>query len=394
MAYALLDEKKVPVTREVPEYSVHLDAARGAAASMVLIGHLRMFFVQPVVPRPSVRMAPAEAGTAAAVAPPVHKTDYAHESVIVFFVLSGLLVGGSVLRMLRQRQWSWRRYLIHRSVRLWMVLVPALVIGFAFDSVGLHHFLGQGTIYDTGPAAEVWDFASRMTPLTFLGNLFFVQDILTPPLGTNQPLWSLANEFWYYIAFPFLALAITRGVVIWKRLIFLASAAAILVFVGREISLYFTIWLLGAAVGELPLKIPSRWQRVFMLAALVLFFGVLVAIRYNSLSPFGVDLVVAGSFLLLLYGVLHLRGGTRDSIYRRCARFMSKISYSLYLTHCPVICLMSALLVGRWQRMPMNGRTLLLLGEVMVPIFLVACTVHYVFEARTDQVRNYLEAKI
>jgi peptidoglycan/LPS O-acetylase OafA/YrhL len=393
----LLDEKKVPLGRPVPEYSVHLDAVRGTAASMVLLFHLRLFFVQSLT-NPQATARPAVTLRTAAPAPkPIRKenqTDYAHESVMVFFVLSGFLVGGSVLRMLRQKQWSWKKYLIHRSVRLWMVLLPALVLGYVLDSIGVHYFLGRGTVYDTGPVGVPWDLLARLSPLTFLGNIFFTQGILTSPLGTNQPLWSLANEFWYYIAFPCIALACVRGAALWKRLLFLAAAAAILVFVGGEIALYFTIWLLGVLAALLPLKIPSKLQRPFTVAALLLFAAVNAAMRFHPLSPFGVDLLVACSFFAVLYGILHLREASGDGLYRRCARFMSKISYSLYLTHSPIICMLSAVLVGTFRRMPLNGHTVLLLVEAIVPIFLVACTVHYLFEARTDKVRNYLESKI
>ena len=43
---------------------------------------------------------------------------------------------------------------------------------------------------------------------TFWGNLVFLQTILVPTYGTNALLWSLANEFWYYMLFPLLAVLI------------------------------------------------------------------------------------------------------------------------------------------------------------------------------------------
>jgi len=259
MAFALLDEKKVPITREVPEYSIHLDAARGAAASVVLVGHLRIFFVKSVPASPAKETHSAVGVNPKPAGAPVEKKVFvfAHEAVMVFFVLSGFLVGGSVIRMLRQGQWSWKKYLIHRTVRLWMVLIPALVIGYTLDRIGVHYFLGQGTVYDMGPEGPAWNILARLTPLTFLGNLVFLQGGRVTPLGTNQPLWSLGYEFWYYMAFPCLALALTRGVVAWKRLLLLAAMVAILVFVGREIATYFAIWLLGALAALLPLKIPE-----------------------------------------------------------------------------------------------------------------------------------------
>ena len=44
--------------------------------------------------------------------------------------------------------------------------------------------------------------AQALTAPVFLGNAAFLQRILVPELGTNGPLWSLANEFWYYLLFP------------------------------------------------------------------------------------------------------------------------------------------------------------------------------------------------
>jgi peptidoglycan/LPS O-acetylase OafA/YrhL len=57
--------------------------------------------------------------------------------VIVFFVLSGFLVGGSVIKAHRQGQWRWTGYLSRRLSRLWIVIVPALLLTLFWDSIGL-----------------------------------------------------------------------------------------------------------------------------------------------------------------------------------------------------------------------------------------------------------------
>ena len=46
--------------------------------------------------------------------------------VDVFFVLSGFLVGGSVITATKQGNWSGCRYILRRLTRLWIVIVPAL----------------------------------------------------------------------------------------------------------------------------------------------------------------------------------------------------------------------------------------------------------------------------
>jgi peptidoglycan/LPS O-acetylase OafA/YrhL len=72
-----------------------------------------------------------------------------HEAVMVFFVLSGFLVGGSVLKLMSRDLWSWNNYLIKRLTRLWIVLIPALLLGLALDLGGSHIFSGTASIYSS-----------------------------------------------------------------------------------------------------------------------------------------------------------------------------------------------------------------------------------------------------
>ncbi|AXC11792.1 O-antigen acetylase [Acidisarcina polymorpha] len=384
--------------RAVPEYSVHLDAVRGAAALLVFLVHARMFFLQSLLNHHRA----VSASTLGPVASSsVHlsrtvRSDYAHQAVMVFFVLSGYLVGGSVLRSIHRNDWSWKRYLVHRTVRLWMVLVPALILGLVFDLAGSHHFAGEGTIYSGPPGQDLIPpgLSNRLSPGTLLGNLFFLQTIRVTPLGTNQPLWSLANEFWYYLACPCLMLSLLAPWSWWKRMLAIAGMGAILLFAGQEIAWYFSIWLLGALAAWLPLKIPARQQRAFVFAALTIFLAGNLLVSYDHPNHFPVDFFLGILFSILIYGLAHLRLPARNGIYRRSARFMSKISYSLYLTHGPVFCLMSAILVGSWRLLPMGGHAVAVLAEALTVAFLIACTVHFLFESRTDRVRSYLEARL
>jgi peptidoglycan/LPS O-acetylase OafA/YrhL len=175
-----------------------LDVIRGLSAVAVCAGHLRamMFVDYAELKAPSL----------------LHKIFYAmtglgHQAVMVFFVLSGFFVGGSVLR--KGPNFEWIDYAIARLSRLWIVLIPALIVTFVIDrfisSIAPDVLAGSYySIWSSGP------FISKdhsTTLLTFLGNVFFLQNILTPVFGTNTPLWSLANEFWYYVIFPLCAYA-------------------------------------------------------------------------------------------------------------------------------------------------------------------------------------------
>jgi peptidoglycan/LPS O-acetylase OafA/YrhL len=57
---------------------------------------------------------------------------------MVFFVPSGFLIGKNVTRSVKAGQWSWLDYAIKRMTRLWLVLLPALVLTAVLDQCGQH----------------------------------------------------------------------------------------------------------------------------------------------------------------------------------------------------------------------------------------------------------------
>ena len=243
--------------------SVHLDALRGIAAVGVCFSHLRDFFFQdyPKVPHHNPLLA---AGYLA--------TGLGHQWVIVFFVLSGYLVGGSVLRSFALDRWSWRSYLLNRMTRLYTVLVPALVLGGLLDVAGIHLF-GEGGIYGghTGAHELVFRVSSHLTLPIMIGNYALLQGIYVPTFGSNGPLWSLANEFWYYIAFPFLALALWRRRSVPLRLVNVVLLVAVVAFMRPPIALMGIIWLMGVAIHYLP-HLPAEnvlVRRLLMVAAIL-----------------------------------------------------------------------------------------------------------------------------
>jgi peptidoglycan/LPS O-acetylase OafA/YrhL len=168
-----------------------LDWARALAALAVCVSHIRNLLLQDYTP-----------GLGAAGKAFYFVTNYGHSAVIVFFVLSGFFVGGSVLRASGESRFSWGSYLADRGTRLWIVLLPALVVTLLWDKTGL--LLGHGGFYagTEGNADQTANVASQLGLATFICNGAFLQTIVCPTYGSNGPLWSLANEFWYYLWFP------------------------------------------------------------------------------------------------------------------------------------------------------------------------------------------------
>src|SRR5438270_328357 len=182
---------------------------------------------------------------------------------MIFFVLSGFLITLSILRAIVRHRWSVGWYLSQRLTRLWVVLIPALLLGAVWDQAGIHLF-GVARVYDHPSLyGDVLGYSipARSNPITFLGNLTFLQRIVTPTFGSNGPLWSLSFEFWYYLIFPcLLFVLLTR--VLRLRIVFLVMAVAMIIFIGPEV-VDLPVWLMGAAAVFLPrIAITSRPLRV------------------------------------------------------------------------------------------------------------------------------------
>ncbi len=177
-----------------------LDLVRGIAAILVLLSHWKIMFFVDYSHISSHKIW---------FAIPYVISEAGHQSVLIFFVLSGYLIGGSVFRSLHRGQWQWRTYLTHRFVRLWVVLLPGLLLGALWDWIGLHHG-HTASLYNATAKSHAIDVTQTFTSSAFFGNIAFLQTILVPSFGSNGALWSLANEFWYYILFPLGWLALRR----------------------------------------------------------------------------------------------------------------------------------------------------------------------------------------
>jgi peptidoglycan/LPS O-acetylase OafA/YrhL len=362
--------------------SVHLDLIRGVSAVAVLVYHLRgLFFVDyPFLASKSVLSTAVYA-----------VTGYGHQAVMVFFVLSGYFIGTSVMASVGSLQWSWRTYLVSRVTRLQLVLFPALVLGAIWDRIGMRIPQAAALYYDALYKFNVPSVALRSTVPVFLGNFFFLQSIISPVFGSNGPLWSLSYEFWYYIVFPAGVLAMAAWVGTRNRILYAGLALILLWFVGLQISFYFLIWLGGALVGRsqqaTKFKSPSP---TLPLSAGLIFVGALAWSRTHRLSSdLLTDYMIAFCFALWLYTLLL---GSREDVspaYVYAAKKLSGFSYTLYLTHFPVLLLLRGLLnpQGNWQP---DARHLVYALGIGLLMLSYAYWVAEFTEARTAIVRSRL----
>ncbi len=361
--------------------SVHLDALRGIAAVGVCLSHLRDFFFRDYAQLPHHGRL-LEAGYLA--------TGLGHQWVVVFFVLSGYLVGGSVLRSFALDRWSWRGYLLNRMTRLYTVLIPALVLGGLLDVSGIHLF-GESGIYGgrTGAHELVFAVHSRLTVPVMIGNYAFLQGIFVPTFGSNGPLWSLANEFWYYIAFPLLALALWRRSPAGMRLLHAALLAGVIAFMRPPMALMGLIWLMGVAIHYLP-PLPAAnvvGRRAVMLAAILVFCASLTWCKQTH-SPLA-DYVLGVVVTALIYVVLSCSRTAMPKAYNWTAHALSRSSYTLYLVHVPLLVFIAAW-IAQAREVP-NAVSVLEGCGIFVVVMAYAQAVWFFFEKRTDAIRSWVK---
>ena len=365
--------------------SAHLDLVRAAAASAVMWGHLRaIFFVDfPHLYRRSWLLDIV-----------YFATGFGHQAVIVFFVLSGFLISNSVIRKYVAKTWSLQDYGIDRASRLYVVLIPGLLLGLMWDEIGHLLFRASG-LYSRPLVAFGTIIAQNEINLrNFIGNLLFLQTILCQTFGSNGPLWSLANEFWYYVLFPLALISVTA----WKKSsIRLAIPATMLAFsvasfIGLGILFGFLIWLSGCAlvVAHSQFRLQRRAPlTLYLLIASLGLFICLFAARTSRFGVLGNDLLVGLAFTFFLFGILQLDHGPEHQRYARIAHLFSDFSYSLYLLHFPFILFLRAWIapLERWQPDPIHLLYGVLIGLVVLGY---AYLVSAFTENKTRVVRNWM----
>ena len=366
--------------------SASLDVMRGVAACAVMFGHLRTLFF---VDFPHVQWKSRPLGAL------YFLTGFGHQAVMVFFVLSGFLISSTIFRSQVSGDWSWREYAVNRATRLYVVLIPGLLLGFFWDWLGSRLVALQGIythpLKDLGTAVPM----ENLNLPTFLGNLFFVQTIFCGTFGSNGPLWSLSNEFWYYVLFPVAlcaALAWTRRR--FRDAVFLAGLAVLACFLlGAAGLMGFLIWLSGVGLVFLHSKVQLNSARISI--TILLAFSFLLGVTlFASRSLWNAtpqnDLAVGLAFALFLFGILQNVGVKSSPRYAALAHHLAGFSYSLYVLHFPFLLFLRSLLVPveRWQ--PTRAH-LLHAGLAGAGCLLYSWLISLFTEKKTDVVRRRIK---
>jgi peptidoglycan/LPS O-acetylase OafA/YrhL len=312
-------------------------------------------------------------------------TGFAHQAVVIFFLISGWLVGGSLLNKLNKSD-VMLSYCLDRVTRLWLVLIPSFLATIVFGLI----------TRQIDPAKFDHAIDNEYSTTTFLGNLFGMQDLLVPRFGGNFSLWSLTYETWYYVLFPLALLAFVARKMT-GRVIAAAAVAILASHLSVAILLYSSVWMLGAVFSRIRIDI-DHLSRSLLLA---IFIVVAVYFRLYGSN----NVLIEKSYLQdLLYSLIFLvllssqrwgadLGSPKVRVFKAAGQFLSKFSFTLYVIHVPFLALLKHLaesMFGIGELSPERPAHFAIYFLMLAAIVLFSYLFYLPFEAQTHKLRQYL----
>ena len=296
-----------------------LQSLRGVAALAVAVSHISSIYALPA----NVRIA-------------IDCILNAHACIVVFFVLSGYVLTGSLLR----RGLSWRSvhgFYVGRLFRLF----PALWVASAISALFLW-LQPQRVIH---PAMSRW-FYFYLTPFPLPTQVML--GLLAIDKTLIMPVWTIFIELAGSAVMPLLVAAILFRVRLMPWIVLATGIAAYLLPHAPhrlDSVVYLFDFALGAWLASQPWKMFVRRSLAGVLAAaavLIFFrffwswrmFGQPMQLYWGYNHP--VPLIVEGVAAFFLVGMLAAEHGHLPVLRNPGAIWLGNISYSLYLIHFPV----------------------------------------------------------
>ncbi|WP_058302893.1 acyltransferase family protein [Gorillibacterium timonense] len=318
-----------------------LDSLRGIAAISVILAHISIIL-------------PASNIFEKINYTPLHIFWLGHESVILFFVLSGFVLS---LPFFKKSQLGYKDYLIRRICR---ILIPSVVS--VILALSLMKIISPAGI----PGLSRWfnDIWTEPLFMQSIVNHFFVLGEFNT-MRLNPVIWSLIHELRISILFPFLMLLVLKTG--WKKNLALVLSIPLLYFLSYYVCLkvfsydltifrggyssysltphYMAFFLLGALLARYKDHIRIIYNKLNLLLRSILFVFGFVSYLYvwlilpnnNMLHIFIMNdwMIALGCVVFIVFG-LNSRVMSRILLFKPI-HFVGKISYSIYLYHMIVI---------------------------------------------------------
>lgn len=255
--------------------------------------------------------------------------------VDVFFVISGYLISGIILRAVQDRRFSLADFYVRRLRRilpaLLVVLVACLAAGYLFW------------------LADEWEALGRMT---FAGALFHANIAAAgepsgyfTALGGRTPLlhlWSLGVEEQFYLAWPILFAAIVR---------WLHRPAAVVALLAGSFVLNLA-WVYNAPADAYFLPFSRLWE--LLVGSLLVF----VTGGHRSMKPMPAQMAACTGLALIVFSSVSLDG---YSTFPGWWAWLPTVGAALVIAAGPQAA------VNRWW---LSARSMVWLGLISYPLYL------------------------
>jgi peptidoglycan/LPS O-acetylase OafA/YrhL len=287
--------------------------------------------------------------------------EYDQTAVMIFFVMSGFVIAF----VTKERENTIAKYSVARISRLYSIVLPALLLTYIADSIGL---AANPDFYLGGP----WSYSLDNQLLDYLMSFFLINNIwglyYTP--GINGPFWSLTFEFFYYLLFA--------TVFYYKSNAKYLVALVLALIAGPTIIALLPIWLMGYWLFysmESASRRASNVKAFICLMAMVLMVvggpyvrEVKVHIPYVYRPELLGDYFDAILFTVHLYYAPYALKFFQVLLmkFEKPIRWAASLTFALYLFHRPLIQLFGALSpvpVDNWYyRLTMLFGTMFIIG--------------------------------
>ncbi|MBV7413599.1 acyltransferase [Aeromonas sp. sif2433] len=290
---------------------VSLESMRGLAAITVAIAHVVQFYIVRFYPDAYLYVSFA-----------------AQSSVMVFFSMSGLLIGKSIQsNTIKNGRFMLSVYAESRFKRIYppLILSIALIIVLNYTSPYLSELINT-ILSSTERGAMNGNFIYN--PSQIFAILTFSNGILSPVIPFNQPLWSLPFEVWYYVI---------AGLLFTKKPLSIISAMVIFFCISSlkfEFFIYAFVWFSGLIVSYIP---AASGKYKYIAISLFIFLATASAFLWFS---FVEKKIILGyyntAFGLFFTSFMYLF----LVVFDKKISFLkntSKYSYTIYITHYPIL---------------------------------------------------------
>ena len=308
-----------------------LDLLRFIAIIMVLIGHSLIFVPQEYK---------------------IKVYGFLLDGVSIFFVLSGFLIGGILIKQLEKSKPNYAG-LLEFWKRRWLRTLPAYLV------VLLFLLIYTAIVLPNNLPSDWYKF------------FFFLQNFFAERPGFFAEAWSLSIEEWFYLTVPFILFTVlyfTKSPVKWTVLIVSILVVIAITyfrvylyhaynFSGKEadieafknymqLNIEYSVVprldsiMYGVIASFIAFYYPKIWQNKFNVLLFVIGIGILYYTKYNMGKSYLIYAAVwvsslksLGVFLMLPF-LSNLKSGGKITAF---ITYFSLISYSLYLVNLNVV---------------------------------------------------------